>query len=77
MKVEELIKKLEELKNKLGNVDVTVIVEDIDRTNTGILPINEVDISTDIDGSNPEIYIGYFARNDKDILDDEEEKNVR
>lgn len=73
MKVEELIKKLEELKSKLGNVDVTVIVEDIDRTNTGILPINEVDISTDADGSNPEIYIGYFARNDEDILDDEED----
>lgn len=73
MKVEELIKKLEELKSKLGNVDVTVIAEDIDGTNTGILPINEVDISTDIDGSNPEIYIGYFSRNDKDILDDEED----
>lgn len=60
MKIKELIKKLEKLKNKIGDVEVNVIIEDIDGTKTGILDINEVDISTDINGENPKVYIGYF-----------------
>lgn len=70
MLVDELIKRLEELKSEVGNVEVTVIVEDIDGTETGIQEINEVEISTDVDG-NEEIYIGYFYNNDK-LLNEEE-----
>ena len=65
MKVEELIEKLKNFKSKLGNVNVDVIIEDIDGTKAGFLPINKVDISKDENGNNPEIYIGYFAENDK------------
>lgn len=60
MKIKELIKKLEKLENKIGDVEVGIIIEDFDGTETGILDINEVDISTDINGENPEVYIGYF-----------------
>lgn len=62
MKIKELIKKLEKLKNKIGDVEVNVIIEDIDGTKTGILDINEVDISTDINGEDPKVYIGYFYK---------------
>lgn len=70
MLVDELIKRLEELKSEVGNVEVTVIVEDVDGIETGIQEINEVEISTDVDG-NEEIYIGYFYNNDK-LLNEEE-----
>lgn len=70
MLVDELIKRLEELKSEVGNVEVTVIVEDVDGTETGVQEINEVEISTDVDG-NEEIYIGYFYNNDK-LLNEEE-----
>ena len=66
MKVEELIKKLEELKKEVGNVEVTIIVEDIDGTETGIQEINEVDISTDGNGEDKEIYIGYFYQKESE-----------
>lgn len=65
MLVEELIKRLEELKKEVGNVEVSIIVEDIDGTETGMQTINEIDISTNVDDeTDKEIYIGYFYRND-------------
>ena len=70
MLVDELIKRLEELKSEVGNVEVTVIVEDVDGIETGVQEINEVEISIDVDG-NEEIYIGYFYNNDK-LLNEEE-----
>lgn len=69
MLVEELIKRLEELKKRAGgNVEVNIIVEDIDGTETRIQPINEVDISKNPEGGEPEIYIGYFYQNEKEII---------
>ena len=65
MKVEELIEKLKELKKELGNVDVDVIIEDIDGTETGFLPINEVNISKDENGNNAGIYLGYLWENEE------------
>lgn len=64
MLVEELIKRLEELKEKVGNVEVSIIIEDLDGTETGLQEINEVEISTDENGENKEIYIAYFYKND-------------
>ncbi len=65
MLVEELIKRLEKLKEEVGNVEVSIIVEDIDGTETGMQTINEIDISTNVDDeTDKEIYIGYFYRND-------------
>lgn len=66
MKVEELIEKLKKIKNEVGNVDVDIIVEDIDGTETGFLPINEVAISKEENGNSLEAYIGYLAENDKE-----------
>lgn len=63
MKVKELIEQLKEKQEEYGNIEVTIIVEDIDGTKTGIVPINEINVSKDEDGSNPEIYIGYFGEN--------------
>ena len=65
MKVEELIEKLKELKKELGNVDVDVIIEDIDGTETGFLPINEVAISKDENGNKAGIYLGYLWENEE------------
>ena len=67
MLVEELIKRLEELKNELGNVEVSVFIDDCDGTSTGILPINEVDISTDKNGEDKEIYIAYLYQNEENL----------
>ena len=66
MKVEELIEKLKKIKNEVGNVDVDIIVEDIDGTETGFLPINDVPISKEENGNSLEAYIGYLAENDKE-----------
>ena len=63
MKVEKLIKRLEELRNELGNVEVSIIIEDIDGIETGFQDINEVDISINTDDEK-EIYIGYFYQNE-------------
>ena len=68
MKIEELIKRLEELRNELGNVEVSIIIEDIDGTETGFQDINEVDISIN-PNDEKEIYIGYFC--DKENIDEE------
>lgn len=71
MLVENLIKRLQELRNELGNVEVSIIIEDCDGTETtGFQDINEIDISMDIDGNNKEIYIGYFCENDKNLKEE-------
>ena len=59
MKVSEVIKRLEELKEELGDVEVGLYMEDIDGTQCGIDEINEIDVSTDANNGNPEIYIAY------------------
>lgn len=69
MKVKELIKRLQELEKEVGNVDVQIIVEDIDGTETGLQEINEVDISIGTDEDDKSIYIAYFYKNDKNLED--------
>lgn len=59
MIVSELINKLQELKNQMGDVEVELYMEDIDGTECGMDCINEVDISTDAEGLNPSIYIAH------------------
>lgn len=59
MYVEDLIKRLQELKKELGNVEVELYMEDIDGSQCGVDSINEVDISTD-ENNEKHIYIAHI-----------------
>lgn len=72
MKVKELIERLQELEKEVGNVDVEIIIEDIDGTETtGFQEINEVEIGRDED-DDKSIYIAYLYKNDKNCILEEE-----
>ncbi len=60
MKVSQVIKRLQELQEQLGDVDCDIYMEDIDGTQCGVDEINEIDISTDENGQNPAIYIAHM-----------------
>lgn len=62
MKVSEVIKRLNELKKELGDVDCEIYMEDIDGTQIGIDEINEIDISTDEEGLDAAIYIAHMNK---------------
>lgn len=62
MKVSEVIKRLNELKKELGDVDCEIYMEDIDGTQIGMDEINEIDISTDEEGLDAAIYIAHMNK---------------
>ena len=63
MKVSKVIERLQELKDQLGDVECDMYMEDIDGTQCGVDEINEIDISTDENGENQEIYIAHMNKN--------------
>lgn len=60
MTVNEVIKRLQELQEQLGDVDCDLYMEDIDGTQCGVDEINEIDICTDENGQNAAIYIAHM-----------------
>lgn len=62
MLVSEVIKRLQDLKNQLGDVDCDMYMEDIDGTQCGVDEINEIDICIEEGGENPSIYIAHMNK---------------
>lgn len=64
MKVNDLIKKLQELQKQIGyDVEAEIYMEDINGTECGIDDINDVNISTDEHDEDPAILIAHFNKN--------------
>lgn len=62
MFVQELIDRLQELKEQVGNVEVEICMDDIDGTSLGLNDINEVDISTSPIDHDKKIYIAHLNK---------------
>lgn len=59
MKTSELIKRLKEIQEQIGDSEIEIYMEDIDGTECGMDSINEVEISTNESGENPSVYIAH------------------